>query len=351
MLRGVREYLDEKADTLAERLRDAGYRTACFTNNDTLAPAFGLVQGFDTFAPHYEDERRPYPWAPATHRAALDWAKARHRERKPYFLFVNDMEPHYPYTPPASTQERFLPADTEPLAVELARTLPYFEMFAHNAGARPIPESRLAVMRDLYDAEIACLDAEVGRFVDGLRQAGLLDEALLVVTSDHGENFGEHGLVDHAFSLHRTIRHVPLVIRHPPRFAPGTVVEDLVRLEDLAPTVLEIAGLSADEEMDGRSLLGDLPGRRSFASLGPPTQLVERMKNQRMIEFDEARLLLRHRAVTDGRMHYLRRSDGREELFDLESDPEERTNLAPQGGPALELFRSMLPEEEGEAPK
>ncbi|MCU0728356.1 MAG: sulfatase [Planctomycetes bacterium] len=348
-LRAVRDYLDESAVTLAERLKAAGYRTACFSNNPTFAEEFGLCQGFESIFPLYEDEDRPYPWSRATHDMALEWIVDSRRGGRPFFLFVNDMEPHVPYTPPQETTPAFLPPGVPATTVAAARELTAGNLFGHNCRARPLGAGTLAAISGLYDGEIACLDAEIGRFVEALRGRGLLDRTLFVVTADHGENLGDHGLTDHMFSLHRSVRHLPMVVRYPPAIPAGKVVDDLVRLEDVAPTVLEIAGLEPLVAIDGLTLRGDVTGRLSYGAADAPHGLLDRLAKEFPLPFSDTELRHDIRAVADGRHHYIRYSSGREELYDLVNDPAEKWNLASKSGPELDRMRALL--EQGRLPR
>ncbi len=327
LYRGNRLTLNEASVTLAERFRGAGYRTACLSNNNTLSAEFGLIQGFDLVVPLFRARERAYPWAEVTHRAALEWALEVEKRGERFFLVINDMEPHFPYTPPAEFAARFRSSATPPEAMARARALSYASIFGHNAGVEALSPDVLAAIGDLYDAEIACLDASIGRLVDGFRTAGILDETVIVITSDHGENLGDHGLVDHMFSLHRSIRHVPLVVRYPGRFAPGLVIDDPVRLEDIAPTLLEISGLDVPSDLDGRSLLSRLPGRVALAVAGAPGLFLDRMVKENPGRFDDAPLRADIRARFDGRHHTIRYSDGRTERYDVVTDPGERVDL------------------------
>ena len=273
LFRGNREFLGPEIETIAERLRGAGYRTACFSNNDAVSRSTGLAQGFEVFVPLYEDSSRPYPWAVETHGRALRWALDQHRRGAPFFLFINDMEPHLPYTPPEETAARFRRAGTSEDMVEWGRHLLSTQAWQHNLGISRLSRPQIEHASDLYDAEIRCLDELIGALVQGLRSEGILDETLFIVTADHGENLGEHGLMDHVFSLHRTIRHVPLLIRYPARFERGREVTEVVRLEDVPPTILEVCGLPPPGGLDGQSLLGETTGRISRAMMGPPREV------------------------------------------------------------------------------
>ena len=116
---GDRLFLGTGFPTLAETLAAAGWSTACFSNNELIGPDFGLARGFATVEPLYSRTTRTYPWAPATHDLAATWAEGEARAGRPFFLFINDMEPHMPYTPPAEDERRLVRDDPTP--AELAR--------------------------------------------------------------------------------------------------------------------------------------------------------------------------------------------------------------------------------------
>jgi hypothetical protein len=139
-----------------EELR-AGYATACFSNNDFVAPEFGLTRGFERFEPLYADEQRPYPWAAATHDAAAKWAEGVHASKKPFFLFVNDMEAHMPYTPPPEIARRFVRGTPEPRELSEAASFESPRDIEYALGVVPVSARQLEIMSDLYDAEIASL--------------------------------------------------------------------------------------------------------------------------------------------------------------------------------------------------
>jgi arylsulfatase A-like enzyme len=326
--RGNREWLPLDFVTLADLFGAEGYRTGCLNNNPILSSSTGIFQGFDRVTQLYRDRTRSYPWAPKTHRLALSWIDEVRAKGEPFFLFINDMEPHFEYRPPRSWEARFRRPGTDEEAVEEALRTHVSEIFAHNVGGPAIPPDRIGILSDLYDAEIAFLDAALGELLDGLRERGVLDETIVVITADHGENFGSHRFLGHMFSLHREICHVPLLVRFPGQFDGGRRIPDVVRLEDVAPTVLELAGLEVPAGLDGQSLLRDLAGRCSTGLLGPPNRFLDIVGSQVRPGDDLASLRVRVRSVYDGRHHYLRYSDGREELYDVKSDPGETRNLA-----------------------
>ena len=341
LLEGNRTYLAEEAVTLAERLRDAGYRTACFTNNRFVTAEYGLTQGFDLVVPMYDREELGEHRAPVTSDEASRWALEAHRSGEPFFLFVNLMEAHTPYVPPAEIERRFVSGHPHD-HVELGRAFDGWRAVGYNLGVVELPAPAFAVLSDLYDAEVATADASLPGLFGPLADAGALDDTVLVVTSDHGENLGEHGLLDHKFSLHKTILHVPLVMRFPgdARFTGGRTVTEPVRLEDVMPTVLELAGVDAGDELDGRTLRGDLGARTSYAAFGV-TDRYEPMVKEQYPGADLSRLRTSLRSVYDGRYHFIRYSDGREELYDVRRDPAEQHDLTDDRA-ALARARALL---------
>jgi len=341
---GARNYLDSGTPTLAARLSEDGWSTACFTNNAWIAPEFGLTRGFGRIEDLYRRENRPYPWAHQTHTLAADWAGAEARAGRPFFLFVNDMEPHLPYTPPPEEQARFLRTAPTPDELAEARSLYTDEATAYALGAREVSPRVLATMADLYDAEIATLDKEIGGFLARLRAEGLLDSSIVVIAGDHGEPLGEHHMIDHGHSLHRGVRHVPLMIRFPPEFDGGRVVESVVRLEDVTPTILELCGLPAPDDLDGVPLTRDLEGRISIAIQGafPGRRAWIAESNPGA---DPTRYLLGLKAVFDGRYHLLTYSDGRREVFDDTADPGETNDLSTKEPDVLARLLALLPNE------
>ncbi|MCB1269705.1 MAG: sulfatase-like hydrolase/transferase, partial [Microthrixaceae bacterium] len=186
----------------------------------------------------------------------------------PLFAFVNLIGAHSPYDSSGAFRTRFLTdVDRGPTANH------WREVFL---GTAVFEERELQRLRDLYDGEIAHVDSLVRGMVEELRRAGLIEDTILVVTSDHGENLGEHGLVDHVFSLYRTTTQVPLIVRAPGLLEPGTRVAAPVQLTDVFATLARRAGV--ENRVTQRTELGlvDAPGERLvFCEYGFPRQAFE----------------------------------------------------------------------------
>jgi len=338
---GTRSFLAEGADTLAIRLGRAGYATGCFTNNVTVSPEFGLVQGFDTFVPLFERRGRAVPWARETHAEAAAWARTQARDGKPFFLFINDMETHLPYVPPADAAARFVRGTPAADDVDAARKFGYPQFLGYDLGVEKLTDPQLRLLSDLYDAEVATLDAEIGDLLDTLRREKILDDTLVVVTADHGENIGDHGLCEHSFGMHRTLLHVPLVVRLPGKFDGGRVVDDVVRIEDLYPTVVEACGADVPAGLDGASLSSDVAGRVAAARQPSRAEYASRFA-EHYPGADATKLLRAIDSAYDGRFHLLRYEDGVEELFDVKEDPGEARNLATTSPDVIAKLHALI---------
>ncbi|MFP6625462.1 MAG: sulfatase, partial [Deltaproteobacteria bacterium] len=221
--------------TLPEVLREAGYRTAAFTENALLVGPGVFNRGYEVY---YEEKGiRNEIWKmrttpghiESTFGRGLKWLE-RHADQT-VFLFLHTYQVHAPYEPPASLSSLYPTPPGSPLN---------------------------RVEMDLYDREIRYTDDQVGKFVARLRQLGVLDNAILIITSDHGEEFGEHGAGGHGAHLTSEILHVPLLIRAPGLIPAGVRREGPFGLVDLMPTLLDLLGLDIPPNVTGASLASHL---------------------------------------------------------------------------------------------
>jgi len=234
---------------LGARLTAAGYQCFGFSPNPWVARSKGFAQGFAAFHELWRDEERA-AFAPATPADALEATLsgatargvaevlgARDAER-PFFLFVNLLDPHFPYEPPEPFRARL-----GGTSAGVARVLEGGRRteLAMIAGASPFTPDELV---PLYDGELATADHFVGALVAALEREGVLDDTLLVVTSDHGELLGEEGLWSHQRSVADELLHVPLIVKLPGDARAGTVIDDpLTSNLDVYATLLAAAGL------------------------------------------------------------------------------------------------------------
>jgi len=248
----VREFgsvLSSDEVTLAGRLAAAGYATAGFTANPQLTAEHGYGSGFE-FWQSFPSFKLPGPELRQACVAWLDrtWSATTGR---PVFLFLQFMEPHAPYEPPAAFRARLaVPEGTSPEAAndKLVKLLWH-----------ELSEEELALLAALYDAEVAAVDAEIRALFDQLATRGVLTDAVVIVTADHGEELYEHRQMLHGITLYNQALRVPLVMRVPGRPA-GTVAAN-VSLLDVAPTVLALIGRPGEPRFEGQSLVPLLDGQ------------------------------------------------------------------------------------------
>lgn len=228
--------LDESLLTLAELLTERGYHTGAFVGGPWLAEPFGLLQGYQ----HRDDavETTAGRSASVLTNAALAWIQTVPSDA-PLHLFINYFDPHSPYEPPPGFND--LPGAKIPLVVDSAQI---------NAGM-PLPADQRTAAIDRYDGEIRFMDHHFGRLLEGLEQAGRLANALVIVTSDHGDLFGEHGYAEHGRWLYEGVLRVPLVVRYPNRRRPGSFDDSTVSLVDLLPLVVEALSMDLPEGVEG----------------------------------------------------------------------------------------------------
>jgi arylsulfatase A-like enzyme len=327
--------LDGTEPTLAEVLASEGYATAAFAANYLYAgrPS-GLARGFT----RYQDEFHWYSrvvrnsfiaqtlnhWfrrvtaneqlvgratAANINDAFLDWLGD--GRGRPFFAFLNYFDAHDPYLPPQPFNLAF--ADTQPTSYFAERVPEY-------------PEELLAELRAAYDGSIAYADEQVGLLVEALRSRALLDNTILIITSDHGEQFGEtnSGLVLHGNSLFVPSLHVPLVIRYPTRVPVGGRVESVVSLQNLGRTALDIAGVD-DTSFPGRTLMPAVSPASPEAWCSDTA--FSELRPARPMTWVPVYAGTMHSVLVDS-LHYIRLGDGAEELYNVRRDPWERSNLA-----------------------
>jgi arylsulfatase len=326
-------HLPEGKETLAEAFQQRGYVTGGFVANPNLKKVFLFDRGFDTyFDSPVEDTvtlacirgsgfgailmtllRHQFNWNyendfAAMNREVLAWLEKNHRQ--PFFLYAHYIDPHIPYDPPAA----------------------YREEFAQDHGLVLFNERKRKVGIDLYDGEIRYTDEGLKQLVTKLQRLGAWENTLFVLTSDHGEEFFEHGAIGHGFSLYQEVVHVPLILRGPGVPA-GHVHEEPVQILDLAATVLALAGRERVDFGDGTSFHRRLE-RAPAASETPldeplflESEFGQDDTNHRAFVFTGARLGPWKLVLTEENQFFPPARHGREALFHLGRDPDEKKNL------------------------
>ena len=307
-------------ETLAEILAAQGYQTIGIVSSFVLQASFGYGQGFSVYQDDFDAATASAPvstWeghdvekgfdrrADATTRRAIRWLwEGRDRER-PFFLFVHYFDPHSPYEAPGAFAQRFPPPDPGP-----------------GEGIQASLAFRQAVRN--YDGEVAFTDQEIARLLDAIEREGLSEKTLVVITADHGEGLMDHGAMLHGLDLYEENVRVPLLLRWPDRIPAGRVLTQPVELVDLAPTILDLIGVESSKAFQGRSLAASLRGDEPL----DPDRPIYLYRRHFDAEYADGTYVKgRQFGIRWGRWKYIDASDqGRTELFDLASDPQERTD-------------------------
>jgi arylsulfatase A-like enzyme len=304
--------LPDEVETLAERLGAAGYATAMVTTNGNVVSRFGFRQGFETF--HYLPERRRadevHVQSGRVNDVVFRWLASRPQDR-PFFLVVHTCDPHDPYTPDKSWQRKLAP-DVEDLSIGHVRTM----LRRGRLSGAEAPRLAPAIGR-LYDAEIAANDASFGALLRRIAALGIAGSTAVVLTSDHGEELFEHGSWTHGRTLYEEQLRIPFVVRFPGGLGAGRVLPGPAEQIDLAPTLLELAGLPRPASLPGRSLVADLDGPGPGPSRPSLAFLIHHEDRAASIVASEWKLIR-----LDRRESVLARPPA--ELYSLGSDPAER---------------------------
>jgi arylsulfatase A-like enzyme len=368
--------LDDSEPTLAEVLSSRGYRTAGLVANLFNAnSAMGLARGFDRYTDFTVDWtaliRATYPGGILLNEVRRRWYERdfefedfdgrrtaaemtddllswiRSDRERPFFAFVNYFDAHDPYVAPDTllTLMERLPQRFAPVYdLERDRLVP--------APPERVEQARGAVGR--YEAALRYLDSHIGHLLQELEADGVLDNTVVIITSDHGEEFGEHGLRWHGHSLYLPALHVPLVISWPRGVPAGVRVGREVTLQDVAATVLDLTsrrGVSRVAPQSGSSEPGTgqlVPGHslarfwEANAAAGRVTPVISTLQLDRngVERWSGSRRLAS--VVLDGQ-HYIRYERGIEELYDLGTDPGETRDLARAAGSSTNAYRALIP--------
>ncbi len=356
-------WLDDSFTTVAELLHGAGYRTFLFSANPHVAAAPGgnLAQGFD---------RAEHPWSPKwapeakriildklapedrsselpqrldrprgqagsawdikaagelAQTATLEWLAASDA-KQPWFVFLNYMEAHRPTMPPRRLREKLMSPEDVERSYQVDRS--WLPMWEYTFGLRDYTDAEMELTRATYDAALLELDELLHNLLEALDHAGYLDNTVVIVSSDHGEHLGENHMLDHQYSLHQVLLHVPLVIWAPKRMAPGHETRPVATF-DLFPTLLEIAGVAPPAGLRSQavSLFTPQPERRRVAE-SPKATFVGIAQVKRVHpEFDATHFQRSLRTLVANAHKFLWGSDERNAFFDLSKDPLETRNL------------------------
>ncbi|MFH1039050.1 MAG: sulfatase [PVC group bacterium] len=299
--------------TIAQELKKNGYATACFCSSPYMSPAFGFARGFDLYrnldledkkivdtvlpTPEQRDGVHGDITSPRITDLAIEWIRSRREE--PFFLFLHFWDVHYDYIPPAPYDRRFDPDYRGDIDGR---------DYWRNEDVNPKMAARdLEHIIALYDGEIAWVDHHLGLIFSELKKLGLFDRTLIMVTADHGDEFFEHGGKGHRSTLFDEVVRIPLIIHSPGGNGGGRKIPGQVSIIDIAPTILELTGVTVPGWMQGISLA---PACRGEALPGNRHALLELGNILKALRTDTRKLLFNALAL-----HTI--------ILDLEKDPGE----------------------------
>ncbi len=362
--------LAENRRTLAERLRDAGYATVGFFSGPYLHPVFGLGQGFEQYVDctsyaglnartadetgrvdgtAVSDASHADVTNPQVYQKVSNWLRA--NRRRPFFMFVHMWDVHFDFIPPPPYDRKFDPDYRGSVSGKN-----FLFDVAVNAS---MPKRDLEHLIALYDGEIAWTDEHIGRILDDLDALGLRESTVVVLISDHGTEFFEHGLKAHRQSLYDEVIRIPLIVRYPGRIEPGRRHAAQVRMIDVLPTIMNLAGLDEPVDVMGQSLVPLFSGaelRRDTLAISELFCDSRRLTPDGRWERKDPRFSIQQRLRSYRRVDRKLINDlnrQRADLFDLRADPGEQKPLvdhpatvlrdAEQGRAWLKAFMQAWP--------
>lgn len=312
--------------TLAEQLKQRGYTTGFFSANGLISKRMKFDQGYDGFksllvkGPGAAPEERIPERAARINQEAMSWLDTLAKPTGPIFLHLHYMEPHHPYAPRQEALAH-IANGAEPPSVERANATAFF------GHLLPLEPDVVANLKDVYDAEVMSIDLGIRALFDDLEKRHILDNAVVVITADHGEEFKEHGLIGHEKTLFEEVARVPLIVLLP-KHAEHTDITQVVGLIDVAPTLVDLAGGKVPPSFEGRSWKGTmivdparwLPGGAPQPS-GDGVAYTELIKGA---ERDAKRFTPHEHAVIAGTRKLIVGLNGEHEYYDLKADPDEK---------------------------
>lgn len=313
--------LDRKIPVFPELLQNAGYTTAAVDNLYDIKP--WLARGYEFYInPSFHHKLRLLVSCEEINARAVPWLKTHAQEK--FFLFLHYWEPHTPYLPP-ERYRTFYPSDRNPFSSEYTsfepiKRQPFWEMFRDLWFNKLGPVTDAEYIASLYDAEIRHVDDGIAEILQTLDATGLAEDTLVVLTGDHGESMYQHDIFFDHHGLYEDTIHVPLLLRHPTFIPGGRNLNQMVQHLDLAPTLLEAAGVPIPSAMEGRSLWRLATGQTDMGGWDRVICCENTWQSKWALRTPEHKLILAREPDHHGMPM--------RELYDLTADPQETYNLA-----------------------
>ena len=389
------KYLDDRYITLQEILGKHGYETIGLSSNTYVTENFGLSRGFSDFRQVWQlfqgvdnaklgsawrsaeglPARLSNAWkalgdsslsrgpnllkgglnrlyeqhffakydsgAGRINRIAKKWMSRRIGSEKPFYVFINYMEPHGTYDAPEPYKLMYLPDGVDKQKAHQVANMGHWE---YVMGGYDLDGSEHEILEALYNGELTYTDYRVKELYDFLADRGILENTLLIITSDHGDELGEHNMLYHSLCLYDTILRVPLIIRHPEFFKRGAAAKEQVQLLDIFPTILDMLGFEGIEDIEGQSFLGGSQREIAVAEYFGFHHTVDLIKetfpglNHDVLEKYDRRL----KVLRTNQHKLIRVPNDTDELYDLNADPGEQNNIIHQEEGIAEELRDKL---------
>jgi arylsulfatase A-like enzyme len=312
--------LPKSALMLSEVYKKAGFKTASFIANGYVSNAFGFDQGWDHYTNYIREQRNTN--ASNVFGEAQGWIEKNKDGR--FFVYIQTIDPHVPYDPPDKFLKMYDPAPYSG-QVKNRRTHLMLDEAKKNPKKYKFTARDKERIEALHDGEISYHDAYFAKFLAKLEELGLDENTIVVVTSDHGEEFQEHGSWGHGHSVYQELLHVPLIFRWPGVVPANARIAPVVSTMDIGPTVLEATGVPIPKQFEGRSLLGFM---RGDWPPGPYVAFSDFLDHRRVIRGGDWKLIIR------GNLSQV--------IFDLKNDYWEKQELDGRKNPIAQRYLRTL---------
>jgi len=308
--------LPKEVITMTEVLKANGYETISFNDGGQLAPNFGLDQGFDLY--RSSNKKKATLYFRDIVKSSIDWI-VRNSEKK-FFLFLHTYEAHSPYTPKKKYLDLFETNYSGDLPMHTTERI---AQRINNGRIKITQEDTLHII-NTYNAEIRSMDESFGVFIDFLKKKELYDKTIIIFTSDHGEEFYDHGVMaSHSHTLFDELLHIPLIIKFANSKFASREIENLVRSIDMMPTLLDLVNIKIPENLEGVSLIPMIKGRGKNEDLFAISErdMIETLQDECWsIMYDKWKLY-------------------NSRLYDLEKDPFERIDISSEHAELKTILR------------
>ena len=368
--------LDARFVTMAQCFGARGFGTYLFSANPFVSHITALARGFDTAEYPWDEQWQaraqevtlgkllpqdasnalgpryvPGPIktgrpkdqvkdaGPVTKEALERWLDGRQSD-SPWFAVLNYMEAHVPRIPSLASREALF--SEAQIAAQMELNQAYINLLLYNFGLHGFSQEELDTITEVYDASLRDVDAATADLISALAARGELDNTIIVLTSDHGEQLGEHAMIGHKYSVYSPLLRVPLIVRYPPRLAPRRVSEP-VGVLGLYPTMLDLAGVQPCSDDLQSSWFAAQPAEGPvFSELLDPTTLNWKRVHKVYPDFDPSPWMTRYQSVEHQGFKLIRSSEGGAELYNLVADPAELEDLSEIDPERMELMDAQI---------